>query len=294
MSQSRIEQLLFTVYNKRRTEHFILETSYDMGLCMDFIAFCETQYREFLRWCGKPEGTQLWPYRVRVVIINNKAEWDCLMRAMNRGEPSHILEKRKELGGSWNVRQIVQYSREGSTPDHDKLHLFHMLNHLFLHGLAKSGHEGRIWWLWESFAWYRAIEIFGAKGSGCGNYETGALTDEERAWNDLDDWVILLKRDVRTKMDEDFTRFWQRDLTRIKYKNLVKGWSLIRFFCRDQGSKARFIRFLELLKTKNDQERAFIQAFAFEEGRDGETVGAWIDRQWRNWILRQPTRWRTR
>jgi hypothetical protein len=290
--QSQIEKLLFTEYRKRQNAHFVLETSFDMAACKDYLTFCEIQYREFLKWCGKPEDTQLWPYKVRVIIINNKAEWECLMKAMNKGEPPHILEKKKELGGSWNVRQTAQYSREGSTPDHDKLHLFHMLNHLFLHGLAKSGHEGRIWWLWESFAWYRAIEIFGAKGSGCVNFETQAKTDEDRAWNDLDDWVTLLKRDVRTKQDEDFILFWHKDLTAISNKTFVKGWALVRYFCRDEKNREKFIKFLEGLKVKNDQQRSLEAAFSFTPSRTCRSVADWIDKDWRSWIKRQPTRWR--
>jgi hypothetical protein len=284
--QSEIEKLLFTEYRKRRTKHFFLETSYDTDQCKEYMAFCETSYREFLKWANKPADFELWNTRAHVAILANKAEWECLMKARNKGRPAWELERLKNIGGQWDGHrlQTLNYSREGSTPEQDKLHLFHTLNHLFLVGLQKSGGAGRVWWLYEGHSMLREIQVFGTRGTGCISFETQAKTEDDRAWNDLDDWHSLLKRDVRQKQDEDFVLFWHKDLTAIQNKTYVKGWSIIRWMCRDDKNREKFIQFLEMLKTSNDQRRALETAF----GMDPEA----IDKAWRKWIMRQPTRWK--
>ncbi|GEM_PF-1987682 len=285
--QSEIEKILFTEYRKRRNKHFILETSYDMEAAKDYISFCEWAYREFLKWCGKdPKTYELWNTRAHVAIIANKAEWECLMRARNKGRPPHELERLKNIGGQWGPSFTINYSREGSTADQDKLNVFHSLNHLFCHGLAKSGHDGIIWWLWESFAKMREIDVFGTCGPGCINFETHAKTKEDRAWNDIDDWVTLLKRDVRTKQDEDFILFWHKDVMSIQNKTYVKGWSIIRYLTRRDKEKEQFVQFLEMLKTKSDQGRAMETVLGLSPDE--------LDKKWRRWIKSQPSRWRKR
>jgi len=284
--QSEIEKLLFTEYRKRRTKHFMFETSYDMETAKDYIAFCETAYREFLKWAGKPPETDLWGTRAHVAVVNNKAEWECLMRARNKGRPPAELERLKDIGGQWNSSPpfTINYSREGQTPEADKLNVFHSLNHLFCHGLAGSGHQGILWWLWEGFSFMRELDVFGARGPGCINFETAAKTPEDRAWNDVDEWVTLLKRDVRAKQDEDFILFWHKDVMNIPTKTYVKAWSMIRYFTRDDASKATFVEFVSMLKTKNDQGRAIQEIYGTDP--DG------VDKEWREWIKRQPNKWR--
>jgi hypothetical protein len=173
-------------------------------------------------------------------------------------------------------------------PESDKLHLFHFLNHLFLHGLAGSGQDGQFSWLWEAFSWHRSIEVFGARGGTCLSFGPGHGGREDREWrewNDPDDWVDLLKRDVRAKSDEDFILFWHKDLMAIQPKTYVKAWAMIRWFTRDVEEKARFVDFLSLLlKTKNDQARALKEVYGASPDD--------IDKAWRKWIRSQPNRWR--
>ena len=92
--QTEYEKLLFTEYRKRRNKHFFLETSFDMDSCKDYLAFAETVYREFLEFAGKPKDYELWHTRVHSTVINNKAEWECLMKHRNKNDPPHILEKK--------------------------------------------------------------------------------------------------------------------------------------------------------------------------------------------------------
>ncbi|MHC4598697.1 MAG: hypothetical protein ACYS47_06805 [Planctomycetota bacterium] len=292
--QTENEKLLFTEYRKRRNKHFFLETSFDMDTCKDYIAFAELMYREFLEWAGKPADYELWPSRIKMTVINNKAEWECLMKNIYKNDPPHLLEKKLKLGGSWWTTGMLQYSRDGSTPESDKLSLYHKLNHVFLHGLAKSGHNGTVWWLWEAFSWHRALEKFGSRGGGCITFKTAAKTEEDRAWNDIDDWVSLLKRDVRTKQDEDFVLFWHKDLSAVQGKTWVKAWSLVRYFLKDKEHKAKFIQFIEMLKTHNHQAKAMTEAFALKLDKSNPTAADKIDRDWRSWIKRQPSRWRKR
>lgn len=284
--QSEIEKVLFTEYRKRRNAHFLFETSYDMESAKDYLAFCEWAYRDFLKWCGKPEDYELWPNRCHVGLIANKAEWECLMMHRNKGRPAHELERLKNIGGQWSAAgpMTLNYSREGSTPEQDKLNLFHTLNHLFLHGLAKSGPDGIVWWLWEGFSILREVDVFGTRGPGCISFETSADSPEDRAWNDIDDWVTLLKRDVRTKQDEDFILFWHKDVMSVQLKTFVKAWSIIRYLTRSDREREEFVKFIELLKTKNDQSRALETAL--------KTDPEELDKAWRTWIKRQPTRWR--
>jgi hypothetical protein len=251
-------------------------------------------YRDFVKWADKPADYELWPTRVHVTLINNKAEWECLMKHRNKNDPPHILEKKLNLGGSWSPGSMLQYSKDGSTPDGDKLQLYHMLNHVFLHGLAKSGGGGTVWWLWEAFAWHRAIERFGSVGSSCVTFKTSAKTEDDRAWNDADDWVSLLKRDVRTKQDEDFVLFWHKDLSAVQQKTWVKAWSLVRYFIRDKENKAKFIQFIEMLKTNNSQSKAMVEAFGLKLDKSNPTAADKVDRDWRSWVKRQPSRWRKR
>jgi len=218
--------------------------------------------------------------------VSNKAEWECLMRARNKGRPPAELERLKDIGGQWNSSPpfSINYSSEGSTPEADKVEMFHSLNHLFCHGLAGSAHAGILWWLWEGFAFMRSLDVLGARGGGCINFETSAKTPEDRAWNDVDEWVTLLKRDVRAKQDEDFILFWHKDVMNIPTKTYVKAWSMIRYFTRDEASKAKFVEFVSMLKTKNDQGRAVQEVYKTDP--DG------IDKEWRDWIKRQPNKWR--
>lgn len=281
---SGLENLLATQYNKRQTEHFFLETSYPVEAAKDYIAFCEKQYEAFLAWAGLPKDHKLWGQRARIAIIGNKGEWEALQAYRNRNLPQREIEMRKKVGGTWSSSPpyVHNYSREGSTADHDKLHLYHSLTHLFQHGLSGSSREGFIPWLYEAFSFYRALELFGATGSGCINFDTQAEQAKTRAWNDPDDWIKLLKREVRKKNDEDFVLFWHKDLSSIPKPTYVKAWSLIDYFLRDEEAKADFIRFLKMLKTKNDQAKALKMIY--------NATPDDIDKEWRKWIKRQRSR----
>jgi hypothetical protein len=284
--QSEYEKLLFTEYRKRRTAHILFETSYDDDACKDYIAFCEQSYRDFLKWCGKPLDTDLWGTRAHIALIHNKAEWECLMTQITRGQPPHIVEGYKNAGGTHFPNPPTQfaYSREGSDPNQDKLSIFHNLNHLFLYGLTGSGNDCHVSWLWEAFSWHRTIEVFGSRGNSCFSFETKAKEAEDRAWNDIDDWVELLKRDVRTKQDEDFILFWHKDLMAIQSKTYVKAWGIIRYLVRDEKERAKFVNFVSMLKSSKDQARALKEAYGLTPDE--------LDKAWREWIRNQPSRWR--
>jgi hypothetical protein len=279
--QSEFEKLLFTEYRKRRTQHFLLETSYDTAAAKDYIAFCEQSYRDFLTWAGKPADTDLWGSRARVVVVSNKAEWECLMTALNKGRPPSELEQVKKMSGQWNSSppMTMIYSRDGSTAESDKLHLFHTLCHLFLHGLAGSSQQGIVWWLWEGFSAYRELEVFGAKGTSCVDFRTSAKKEQGGGWADTDKWIALLKKDAHDKQDEALELFWHKNVTDIQEKTIAKAWSLIRYLTRDEASKARFVEFLSMLKTRNDQARAMKEAL----GTDPNA----IDAEWKKWIRLQ-------
>jgi len=284
--QTEFEKILFTEYRKRRSAHFMFETSFDADACKEYTAFLELSYRDLLKWAGKPADTDLWGTRAHIALIHNKAEWECLMTHRTRGRPPNEVEAIKNAGGTWvgSPPESIEYSHEGMNPEADKLQIFHSLNHLFLHGLAGSGHDGQLPWLWEAFSWHRSIEVFGSRGGSCFAFETVAKGAEDRAWNDIDDWVDLLKRDVRAKQDEDFILFWHKNIMAIQTKTYVKGWAIIRYFTRDEKEKAKFVNFLSLLKTKNDQARALKEVYNVSPED--------VDKAWREWIRLQPKRWR--
>jgi hypothetical protein len=288
VEQSEIETLLFTGYRKRRSAHFFFETSFDADACKETIAFCEKSYLDFLQWAGKPPETDLWGMRAHIALLHNKAEWECLLMRRTQGMPPHIVEGFKNVGAQWEASPPAAflYSREGSDRGADKVHLFHFLNHLFLHGLAGSGSDGTVWWLWEAFSWHRSIEVFGARGGTCRSFDTDGDGREDRAWFDIDDWVDLLKRDVRAKQDEDFLLFWHKDLMNIQSKTCVKAWSMIRWFTRDEKERAKLVDFVSMIKTKNDQARALKEVYDMNPGD--------LDKAWREWIRGQPNRWRPR
>ena len=279
--QSEFEKLLFTEFRKRRTKHFLLETSYDTAAAKDYIAFCEQSYRDFLAWAGKPADTDLWGTRARVVVMSSRAEWECLLAALNKGRPPAEMEQLKKMGGQWNSSPPLAmiYSRDSSTPRADKLQLFHTLCHLFLHGLAGSSQQGIVWWLWEGFSAYRELEVFGRKGTSCVDFTTAAKNDSDRAWSDPDQWVMLLKKEVIAKKGEDFEVFWHKGVMDMQEKTYVKAWSLIRYLTRDEGSKARFIEFVSMLKTRNDQARAMNEVYSAGPNE--------IEREWKKWIRLQ-------
>jgi len=283
---SRLEDILATQYNKRQTEHFFLETSYPVEGAKDYIRFCEKQYEAFLEWAGLPKNHKLWGTRAHIAIIGNKGEWEAYLAYSNRSLPQREIEARKRVGGQWGTSppNILNYSREGSTPAADKLHLYHTLTHLFQHGLSGSSLQGKgfIPWLFEAFSFYRALELFGATGSGCINFDTQAEQAKTRAWNDPDDWIKMLKREVKKKNDEDFVLFWHKDLSSIPKPTYVKSWSLIDFFLRSDESKADFIRILKMLKTSKDQAKAM--KMVYNASPDD------IDKEWRKWIKKQRSR----
>jgi hypothetical protein len=281
---SRLEELLATEYNKRQTEHFFLETSYPMDSAKDYIRFCELQYAAFLKWAGLPANHKLWGQRAHVVVIANKGEWEALLRYQYRHLPPKELELRLKIGGTWNSQppRVFSRSHEGSNPVSDKLGIYHSLNHLFLHGLSGSGGHGFIPWLYESFSFYWALKIFGATGGGCIAFDTAAKQDEHRAWNDPDDWIKLLKREVKKKNDEDFILFWHKNLTSIPKPTFVKAWSLIDYLLRDDDAKGDFLRFIKMLKNKNDQAKALKMVYNWTPDD--------LDKAWRKWIKKQRSR----
>ena len=284
--KSEYENLLFTEYRKRRTAHFFFETSYDMDACKDYIAFLEQQYRDFLKWAGKPADTDLWGTRAHAVLVHNKAEWEALMTQMTRGQPPHVVEALKNGSGTHQASPpaLVAYSSAGSDPLNDKMLMFHNLNHLFLYGLAGAGGEALLPWLFEAFSWHRSFEVFGHQGSSCMGFGTVVGRDDDRAWNDVDDWVALLQRDAALKQDEDFTLFWHKDLTSIATKTYVKSWSIVRYLLRDEKEKAKLVSFVSMLKSKPDQARALKETCS--------VTGEELDKDWRVWIRKQPSRWR--
>lgn len=287
--RSDFEEVLGLVLHKRRTEHFVFETSRGGDACGDFIDFCETSHNEFLRWAGKPPETRLWDTRARIAILDKKEAWERLVRHWTRGEPPRIVEAVKCVGGAWKATPptVILYSREGEDLDDDKAHIFHFINHLFLAGLAGSGNGGVIWWLYEAFSTHRCIEAFGLRTSGCKVWETDDRWNSaaHRAWYRLDDWVTLLKQDVSSGNDMAFRQMITRGNFRDDPpKTIVKAWSLIRWFVRDEKEKSRFVDFLSALKTKDDQVRALERVYAMSPED--------VDRSWADWILEQPSRWR--
>ncbi len=285
---SKLEEILATTYSKRQTAHFFLETSYPMDAAKDYIRFCEVQYAEFLKWADLPKDHNLWGQRAHIAIIGNKGEWEALMDYQNRSMPPREREMRKKVGGIWNSHppMVFNYSHEGSSADADKLHVFHSLTHLFLHGFTGSAQDGFIPWLYESFSFHREIELFGALGAGCIAFETQAEKDKDNAWTDPDDWIKLLKKEVQQKNDEEFVIFWHKNLMDIPKPTYVKSWSLIQFFLRDAAAKADFLRFLKMLKTKGDQHKALKMVYNMEPDD--------IDKEWRSWIKKQKSKKLTR
>jgi hypothetical protein len=283
--QSDIERILETEHRKRRTAHFALETSLDADACKELVAFCEKSYREFLAWAGKPPDTWLWAARAQVVVIDRKTEWQSLILHRHRGEADYLVNEHLFTGADWDPSPplILFYSHEGSDRKHDEFTLFHYLNHFFLHGLAGSGRDGIVWWLWEGFSWHRSAEVFGFPGRRCVPYDRDVLTREEQAWTDPDEWVRLLKQEVRENADVALVQFFQKGVTRIEEKTHAKGWSLVRYLVRDEEERAKFVRFVSTLKTSQDQARALEECHGLTpEG---------LDAAWREWILTQPNRW---
>ncbi len=279
---SQLEKDLFTEYQKRRTPHFFVETSRDADAARAYAAFCEWAYGDFLRWAGKDAETYgLWNVRAHVAVIANRGEWESLMLARNRDASRFVKEKLKKVGGQWSARGLftLVHSRGDATLEGECLQLFHTLNHLFLHGLAKSGPEGCVWWLWEAFSMMRGVEVFGAPGPGCTDFKTGVEHRDDPAWRDPDAWVRLLKVDVRMKQDEPFVVFRHKDVQSIRQTTYVKAWSILRYLTRGKRERAKFVAFLERLKTKGDQDRALQDVL----GMDAET----LDGRWRRWVRRQ-------
>jgi hypothetical protein len=292
--RSHAEKMLFTEYRKWISPHFFLETSFDANRARDLISFLETAYAEFLKWALKSKGYDLWRKRVHVIVIYNRAEWECLIKGHLKGKPIHEVAGIIKTGFYWCPDLLLawHYSRDGSTPESDKIALFHTLNHLFLNGLASSGREGIVWWLWEGFAFHRSLEIFHSRGPTCGREPDRKGGRGKDPWADVDDWVSLLKRDVRTKQDEDFVIFAHKDPWMIQTKTYVKAWSLVRYLVRDIPNKRKFIGFVEGIETEGKQSGALAESFDLVPDRRDPTAFDKIDREWRAWIKRQPSRWR--
>jgi hypothetical protein len=70
----------------------------------------------------------------------------------------------------------------------------------------------------------------------------------------------------------------------IQSKTYVKAWAMVRYFCRDEKEKAKFVNFISMIKTKNDQARALKEVYSMSPDD--------IDKAWREWIRGQPNRWR--
>jgi hypothetical protein len=283
---SEIERALRVEHRKRRTAHFALETSLDMDACKELISFCERSYREFLAWASLPPEKELWPVRAQVAVIDRKEEWERLIVHCHRGEPEHVVNEHLFAGADWSPSPplIILYSHEGSDRRSEEFELFHFLNHLFLHGLAGSGKEGIVWWLWEGFSAHREAEVFGQIGHRCALFETGPDLEGESVWFDRDDWVFFLKRDVRAGKDEPLQQFWKKDYRRIPQWNRAKAWSLVRYLVRDEAEKAKFVRFVSMLETSANQERALLECYGLSP--DG------LDAAWREWALKQPNWWK--
>jgi hypothetical protein len=294
--RSETEDLLFTEYRKVRSLHFDLETTSDSDCARDMIEFCEKMYSAFIDWARKPPGFRLWPGRAHVLLINNKAEWETLVKMHGKGrsvvEAMHIISR----GFHWCPKDLEawHHSPTGSTVSSTQINLLHTLNHLFLSGLARSHGEEIIWWLWEGYAWHRSVELFGHSGPDCGIHPSAHPKEEYRQWRDMEDWVSLLKRDVRTRQDEDFFLFSAKPPAAMRYKTLVKAWSLVRFMDRDLEERRKLLSFIEGLGIRDNQARALKSSFRLELDRRNPTVWDRMDREWRTWIKRRPSRWRRR
>ncbi len=285
---SGLENTLATTYAKRQSTHFFLETSYPMESAKDYIKFCEVQYADFLKWADLPKDHNLWGQRAHIVVIGNKGEWEALLRHQYRSLPPKEQELRMKIGGFWDSHPPVTFnlSHEGATPEADKLHILHSLTHLFLHGLTGSGGDGFIPWLYEAFSRHRELELFGGLGGGCIAFETQAERGKDNSWNDPDDWVKLLKKQVMQKDDEEFVMFWHKNLMDVSIPTYVKSWSIIQFLVRDDAAKGDFLRFLKMLKTKNDQAKALKMVYNFAPDD--------LEREWRAWIKKQKSKKLTR
>jgi hypothetical protein len=281
---SRLEELLATEFQKRRTVHFFLETGYPMEQARDYIRFCEERYAGFLKWAGLPANHKLWGTRAHVVVFTNKGEWEAYRRYSLRHLKPKEIEMRLKVSGTWRAQPPMRfiYSREGASPTQDKLHLLHGLMHIMLHGLCGSGRGGFLPWLFEAFSFHWELEIFGGLSGGCVNFETQAKKGEERAWTDPDDWIKLLKREVKKKKDEDFVLFWHKDLSSLSKPTLVKSWSLIQYFLRDEDAKGDFVRFLKLLKDRKDLGKGLKMVW--------NATPDDIDKAWRKWVKKQRSR----
>ncbi|MHC4780305.1 MAG: hypothetical protein ACYTFG_17185, partial [Planctomycetota bacterium] len=80
----------------------------------------------------------------------------------------------------------------------------------------------------------------------------------------------------------------------MRYKTLVKAWSLVRFMDRDLEERRKLLSFIEGLGIRDNQARALKSSFRLELDRRNPTVWDRMDREWRTWIKRRPSRWRRR
>jgi len=133
-------------------------------------------------------------------------------------------------------------------------------------------------WLYEGVAIGWEIEAF---GNILDNRPKWARRNA-RIWDDPNDWIKLLTREVRKKNDEEFVFFWQKDAASIAKSTLVKAWSLVQYLTRDSDEKTRFLRFIGMVQRGRDQAKALKEIYNLSP--------LTLDREWRKWIKQQRSR----
>jgi hypothetical protein len=269
-----LANILATYYAQSQSKHFFIETSHSLAMAENYLAFLETQYRKILKWSNRTQESGFWKGRAHVAVLTDKGEWEVLMQYHYRAKAPDEMEKRigNNIICSAEPPRIWLFASEDSKLRETKLRLLYHLSNLCLLRMGTSPNREVVPWLYEGVAIGWEIEAFGDILAN----QTRGERRINRIWDDPNDWVKLLKREVKKKSDGYLLAFWRYDAVYFTKPVLVKIWSLVQYLTRDSDARTRFLRFIGIVHSREDQAKAL--KTVYDLTHDG------LDREWRKWI----------
>lgn len=224
---SEWDSLFGTKLNKVESEHFRLESAFDVELLLDVAEKCEIAYAYYLADFGYDPTNEVLGRKARFCLMVDEDQWNKYVDRYSGGD-----EFTRKMGGTSNYDALVygNRNREGHgiaiKRDSCVYNTIKMLNRKVF-GLKHGA------WIDEGLAYYYTVKVLGTNMTHAvakktneryGKTETeGGIKD----WGDTANWKPNVHDMVTSERDVELRKLLVKPITQLDYEASIKAWSVI-------------------------------------------------------------------